>query len=804
MSPNKKIILVGGSTAGHILPLFAVKDELEKKGSYRFIYFGSGSEIEKRLVAEQNLQVKKIICGKFRRSTNLLDVFKNIIDLFKIIIGFCQSLILILLEKPHLVFSKSGFVAPPVALAAKMAGVPFVIHESDTTAGLATRLCAASSHAVLTAFPASLYSKAIRKKAIHAGLPIRSQFLNTEGLAEDYILITGGSLGAREINERFRAVIPKLLAKHQIVHITGQNQEKESLDLKKTLESSLARKYQVLSFSDDMPRLMKKAKLIISRAGASAIFEIAAIDKKAIFIPISSGVAAHQLDNATFLEELKMAKVIKPQDSDEKIINKIEEALKNGFSGKISNLHFLNSAGYIASLLENFLAFFELKKMNKVFLIGALGVSMRGIGKILEKLGIKVSGSDLKTGGHSKTNINLGYDLIVYSSAADEKSAASVEHRRASQLKIPIIKRSKLVGVLMGGYRGISIAGMHGKTTVSSLTAAMLSFGGQDPSWLIGMPQSAKSDNAHLGHGIDFVSEACEYDGSFLDFKTKIAVITNIEEEHLDYFKGGLAQIIEEFGSFVSSIAPGGAIIYSGEDESVQKVIKNQQKYLTENKIEQISYGFSSQNKIKVSGYHVEKGRSVFKINSLELSSDRVGEFFALDSAAAYSVSKFIGLEDSAILLAIENYVGAARRTEFLGQRKGVSVFDDYGHHPTEVYQTLKALEEKYPTRRKIVIFQPHQQKRFNDFFEQFAQVLENAPVDVIGILPVYQVPGRDEKAVRNISDLIKKINSPKIIPLDDYEMAVNFLEENAKSSDVIMTMGATDVYKIAKKFLNN
>jgi UDP-N-acetylmuramate--alanine ligase len=336
------------------------------------------------------------------------------------------------------------------------------------------------------------------------------------------------------------------------------------------------------------------------------------------------------------------------------------------------------------------------------------------------------------------------------------------------------------------------------------LIVRLLESSGFDPSYLIGSPSSESNRSNKLGSGIDFVSEACEYDGSFLDFSTKIAIITNIEEEHLDYFTRGLPQIIDEFSKFVAGIQPGGALIYCKDDKNVGKVLTNAKDYLIENRISLISYGFSRESDILVSNYKVENGFSTFKLNEVEFKSEKIGEFFALNCAAMYAFSKYLGIGAQKSIETVFDFKGAARRNEFLGEKDGVKVYDDYAHHPTEIRVTLQALNEKFPKNRKFVIFEPHQQKRFNDFYEDFYKVFSDNNIDVIALLPVYEVPGRDEKAVKSVSDLIQKTNSKKIIGLSDYREAANFLEENLKNGDILLTMGATDIYKVGQDYLKS
>jgi UDP-N-acetylmuramate--alanine ligase len=805
MSRNrKKILMVGGGTGGHLYPLISVAKELIRKGDCELFFIGSGTPIEKDIFEFENIKWKKISSGKFRRNISIDSLFRNIADIFLIIVGFFQAFIFLKKYKPDLIFSKGGYVSVPVSYAARFLAIPLLLHESDAMPSLTTKLCSSWAKAVFTAFPIGIFPLWLRKKAIYTGLPIREDFKKIKKLDEEYILIVGGSSGALKLNNIVFEALPELLKHHEVVHLTGPN-ETRTKDIKNSLDKRLQSKYKFFEYRADMYNLIRDAKLVISRAGATSIFEIAALNKKAIFVPIGEDVAPHQKVNADLIENLNLADVFLESGKPKEFLEKIDFALKKRKVSCLSSLYFPDSENYIASLIEDYLDFLSLEKVKKIFMIGIGGVSMKALAQILIKMGKVVKGSDLKTGGHFSHNINLSYDLVAHSSAASSHSPARVEHNMAKKLKIKVVKRSQLIGQIMKGYRGISVSGMHGKTTTSSIIAKILTYGGLDPSYLIGAEYKEDSPSYAVGSGIDFVNEACEYDGSFLDFPAKIAVVTSIEREHLDYFRGGLPEILKTFKNFILNIYPGGLLVYCQDDPNVRKLVESVRKELIFKKIKLISYGFSPGSNAKISAYKVDNGVCSFKIDQTEFTTRKVGKFFALDCAAGFAVAKFLGISDEQIVAGINNYSGASRRFEFLGQKSGVMVYDDYGHHPTEIDVTLQAFHEAYPDKRKIVIFQPHQQKRFNDFYRDFLRVFSDAKVGAIGILPVFQVAGRDEPESETSQDLIKDLgNEKKYFYLTDYENAIEFVKTNLKSGDVLLTMGATDVYKIAEKFIND
>ncbi|MFH1909889.1 MAG: glycosyltransferase [bacterium] len=800
----KRIILVGGGTGGHIYPLISISKALSEKIKCKFLFLGDGSKVERSILTYEGMKNKRILSGKLRRDISPGSILRNFFGFFLSFAGIIQSFSILRSYKPDIIISRSGYISVPVCLAARILKINFILHESDVTPSLTTRICSKFSHAILTAFPIGIYPLWVRKKAIYTGLPIREDFKKIRQLSEDYILIMGGSSGALSLNSKIFEILEKLVSKHKVIHLTGRN-ETRAKDFKNKLGKKFAGNYEYYEYRADMANFLKNAKLVISRSGATSIFEIAALGKKAIFVPISQSIAPHQKDNADLLESLNLATTVSDSDTSSDLLKAINDLIEKKQDRKISAIYFPDSDKYIADLVIDFLEYFKVKKLKKIFMIGIGGVSMKGLAEILISMGIQVRGSDLKTGGHKSSNINLSYDEVIYSSAANAHSQARVEHNMAKKLKIKLFKRSQMIGSLMGGYRGISIAGMHGKTTVSSILSNILVRAKLDPTFLIGAPSKKNSSSHHLGGGIDFVSEACEYDGSFLDFKTKIAVITNIEEEHLDYFKGGLKQILKAFELFINNIYSGGLLVYCADDRNTATLVERNRKILINKKIKILSYGFNSSADAKVSCYQVQNGVCSFKIDQDEFSISKTGKHVALNCAASYCVARFLGVNPDDISQSIQNYEGASRRFEFLGQKDGVMVYDDYGHHPSEIEVTLQALSEVHPKQRKILIYQPHQQKRFDDFYEKFAKAFKDSKIEIIGLMPVFKVAGRDEKPQKTSEGLVSYLKDNKrFFYINNYKDAEDFIRKNASGNDVVMTMGATDVNKVAEAYLGD
>ncbi len=335
-----------------------------------------------------------------------------------------------------------------------------------------------------------------------------------------------------------------------------------------------------------------------------------------------------------------------------------------------------------------------------------------------------------------------------------------------------MLKRSEALAEITRDKYLITISGMHGKTTVTSLVGLMLIQAGLDPTVLVGEEVHEFGDVVHLGSSKYFVMEACEYDRSFLDFKPDIAVITNIDKEHLDTYPNGIPDIVEAFDQFISKIKPGGKLVYCALDKNLSDLaIKHQ-------KIEPIAYG---------------KEKFDRKISL-------IGDHNKLNASAAVAVAKVLSIDDLAINKVLENFHGAHRRLEYKGAFQGAEVYDDYGHHPTEIKTTIAALKQKYPRKRLIVVFWPHQYKRILPLLAEFADAFSGA--DKVVLKPIFLVPGRDEKldvSSEKIADLINS-KGEKAQVIDKDATICQYLEKEAGDDSIILTIGIPPVYRIAEK----
>lgn len=417
----------------------------------------------------------------------------------------------------------------------------------------------------------------------------------------------------------------------------------------------------------------------------------------------------------------------------------------------------------------------------KYHLIGEMGVSMRGLKKYLQFLGNVVTGSDLKTGGHMASNITPDIDLVVRSSAVNPGSPGWVEVEAALKLNIKVVKRSELIGELTKDKKLIAVSGMHGKTTTTAMTGLVLVAAGLDPTVLIGEEVKDFGDDViRIGKSDWFVFEACEYDRSFLDFYPEILILTNIEAEHLDTYPGGLPEIKDAFVQYLNHVPDDGVIIACHDDPNVREVLSKIQT-----KAEVIYYGFTAS-----------------KFNRLDFDLKIPGKHNILNSLSVVALADYLHIKYDTVRATLADFRGAHRRFELKGQFNGADLIDDYGHHPTEIKTTIAALAERYPDKKRVVVFWPHQYKRIKPLLAEFGNAFGQA--DEVIVKPIYFVPGRDEKLDISSEDLVELINKSDNIAkfMETDEEIVAHLRKELNQSAVLLTIGIPPVYKIEEILL--
>ena len=435
---------------------------------------------------------------------------------------------------------------------------------------------------------------------------------------------------------------------------------------------------------------------------------------------------------------------------------------------------------------------------------------MSGIAELLLNIGYKVSGSDMQSTeitehlkslggvvytGHNKEQI-AGADVVVVSSAIGEENCEVVAARQAS---IPVIPRAEMLAELMRLKYSIAVAGAHGKTSTTSIIASLLGNGGLDPTVVIGGKLMSIGTNAVLGQGDFIVAEADESDGSFLKYSPAIAVVTNIDREHLDFY-GDLKSIKEVFLTFIDRLPFYGLAVLCLDNESIQDIIPKIKKRF-------ISYGLSNQADYQARNVSFHDRKSSFSVFHHKKKLGEVilnlpGMHNVYNALASIVVSLELNVSFDVICQTLETLEGVERRLEVKGVVNGITIIDDYGHHPTEIKTTLQAVMQSWPDSRKVVLFQPHRYTRTEALFDEFSRSFYQS--DQLLLLPIYAASEKKIKGI-NSKNLCKKIKAhghKNVEYLENFEDAVAYLKSSLKDGDVLLTLGAGDVWKVGDELL--
>jgi UDP-N-acetylmuramate--alanine ligase len=451
------------------------------------------------------------------------------------------------------------------------------------------------------------------------------------------------------------------------------------------------------------------------------------------------------------------------------------------------------------------------RKKYHVHFVGIGGIGMSGIAELLLNLGYHVSGSDLRASditrrlatlggtlfqGHNAAQI-AGADVVVTSSAVRSENPEVLGARQAG---IPVIPRAEMLAELMRLKYSIAVAGSHGKTSTTSIIAAILAEGGLDPTVVIGGKLRSIGTNAVLGQGDFIVAEADESDGSFLKMSPTIAVVTNIDREHLDFYPD-LAAVQASFLSFIDRIPFYGRAVLCLDDEPVQAIIPEIKKPF-------FTYGMSPQADFQARHISYDGLRSRFDVYHHETSLGGItlnlpGQHNVYNSLASIAVGVELEIPFQVMKQALETLSGVQRRMEVKGEYNDILVVDDYGHHPTEIKATLHAARECWPDRRKVVVFQPHRYSRTRALFDEFSRAFYHT--DVLLVMPIYAASEKPIEGVdaQSLCEAIRSHGHREAIYVPDAPAAVSFLKTGLRSNDLLLTVGAGDVWQVGMNVLD-
>ncbi|MGA1868307.1 MAG: UDP-N-acetylmuramate--L-alanine ligase [bacterium] len=448
-------------------------------------------------------------------------------------------------------------------------------------------------------------------------------------------------------------------------------------------------------------------------------------------------------------------------------------------------------------------------KIHRIHMVGIGGIGMSGIAEILYYSGYEVTGSDIAESfpvhylrqlgiriyiGHKRENI-AGAQVVVYSSAVKDGNEETYAARDAL---IPVVPRAEMLAELMRSKYGICIAGAHGKTSTTAMISTILEEGGFDPTIIIGGRLDSIGSTAKYGKGDFFIAEADESDGSFLILSPAIAVVTNIDREHLDFYKD-LSYIKEAFLRFGNSIPYYGLLLLCGDDENIQAIMQGFTRRIW-------TYGLSEKADIQARatttqwlGSHYDLYLHNKFLGHIRLTCP--GEHNIYNSLAAIGVALELEVPFPVIQNALENFKGADRRFQIKGEANGITVIDDYAHHPEEIKVTLKAARAG-SSRRLVVVFQPHRYTRTMDLLPEFVRAFDEA--DIIILTNIYSATEKPIPGVhaKSIMEGIKNNGKEEIYFIDRVEDIPALLIEITQPADIVMTLGAGNIWMAAEKFL--
>ncbi|MFH2074032.1 MAG: UDP-N-acetylmuramate--L-alanine ligase, partial [Pseudomonadota bacterium] len=449
------------------------------------------------------------------------------------------------------------------------------------------------------------------------------------------------------------------------------------------------------------------------------------------------------------------------------------------------------------------------RKVRRIHFVGIGGIGMSGLAEVLVNLGYEISGSALAVSditqrlddlgaalhqGHDAAHIGNA-DVIVISTAVRPDNQ---EVLAAHELGIPVIPRAEMLAELLKMKFSIAVSGSHGKTTTTSIVSTLLAHGGLDPTMVIGGKLASIGGNARLGDGEVIVAEADESDGSFLKLSPCLAVITNIDREHLDYYRN-VEEIKEAFLQFANIVPFYGSTILCLDDQHVREILPRIKRKV-------ITYGLSAPADYRAEGISFAGTSSRFSLYCRETLLGTVklnvpGLFNVYNSLAAVAVAREMGLTFPVIREGLQHFTGVQRRLEVRGETGGITVVDDYGHHPTEIRATLAAARQVWPGRI-IVVFQPHRYTRTQALFQEFLTAFTDA--DSLIVTDIYAasedpLPGVTAEA---LCEGIRRAGHPDAVYISGFDAIVDHLAQVARPPDVILTQGAGSVWKAGEAFL--
>ena len=849
-----RFIISGGGTGGHIFPAISIANTIKAHvPDAEILFVGAENRMEMEKVPAAGYKITGLPVSGLKRSLNpenikvVINLFRSIRMAKKIIADF----------KPDAVIGVGGYASAPVLYAAAKKGIPTLIQEQNSYAGVTNKILGKKVDKVCVAydgmekfFPAA--------KIVKTGNPVRQQLaLSSDKRDEAYgyfnfdpskktLLVVGGSLGARTINQSVLRKIDLLYKNHaadmQVIWQTGKFYIDEIREAVKNLD---IKNMYITDFVSRMDLAYCIADLVISRAGASSISELSLLGKASILVPSPNVAEDHQTKNALALKNRNAAELIPDREARDRLVQESirivnNEAILSEYRRNIKYFSRPDAAEDIVS--EVFaLAGIEFVKKKKhetakhaahktekkndthgsiaeeretpanYYFLGIGGIGMSAIARYLKRKGNPVAGYDLTesplTCKLEKEGINIHYTdninlvpvtfmdsentTVIYTPAVPENMK---EFQFFKKSGFRMIKRSQALGLITEGKQAVCVAGSHGKTTTTTMITHLLDQGKAGVNaFLGGISKNYGSNLVVSDKSETVVVEADEYDRSFLQLKPYIAVITATDSDHLDIY-GSREKLLEAFSDFCSLIRSGGSLIYKKGIELDPKTVEGVKVYT-----------YSKDD--KQADFHAENivcgdGATTFDFVYPGGRIDKVGlgapaPINVENATAAMAVAKIEGVDDDGILQAMASFQGVARRFDTRIKTGKVVYIDDYAHHPKEISAAIASIKQLYPGKKICGVFQPHLYSRTRDFYKEFAESL--SVLDTVVLLDIY--PAR-ELPIEGVSSSLILDN----ITAWDKCLATkqNLLKVlDSKDFDVLLTLGAGDIDRLVPQIEN-
>lgn len=840
-------VITGGGTSGHVIPALAIAELLVDHGyATKHLHFvGTLNGVETRLVPPAKIPMTLLDVHGFKRNFSPQAVRQNIKSVLSLRNAIMQAEILLQALQPKVVISVGGYGSVAATKAATNLDIPVVTVSYDRLPGLATKLQSRKAAATAVAYlPSKL------NNATLTGAPVRRLLRNLDldatkdaalqrlglPLGRKVIAFVGGSLGSSFLNAVAKIVAEQNNNKNDlcIIHLTGERFVGEQVP---RLDASAEIIYKRLAKTDAMEDIFSASDLIVSRAGASTIAELATVGRASVLIPWPQSAENHQFYNAKWLadsggavlvDESKLAPDAIAEIVTNLINNKNKLAMMTKSSRIAGEVHRNNKLIQLVQDVVGDAEKFDLSEPRRIHVVGVGGPGMSAVATVLAEMGHDVSGSDVKQSEiiqrlrNLKIKINIGHDCAAVTgcdavTGSPAISASNIEYSQARESQIRVLTRAEILSAICTMAKSIGVAGTHGKTTTSSMLTAILIEAKLNPNYLIGGDVIDFGRGAHWSGSELFVVEADESDSTHIQLPLKGAVLTNIDIDHLDNFQT-FAAIGESFAEFIQKISGPKVLCI---DDPICSEIATKYGAITYSASQDIvdhdgadsspRADFFADNILFYSGsarFTVSKNKIAEGLSEIEVLGDVTiplrGIHNVRNAMGALVMSMQLGASFSDAVTALAKFGGVARRFEHHGTHRGITFVDDYAHLPNEISSVLAGARDASDSWSRIVaVFQPNRFNRMSLISDLYANAFVGA--DLIVVTDIYasgttQIAGVTGQLV---VDAILRANPRANVEYKaTREQLIDFLDGQLKSGDLCISMGCGDISSLPSELI--